>query len=49
MDEKIRTPPPEYPAEPILRDRTRPRPAKTRSVVGRVVGFLVVIGLLIGA
>jgi membrane fusion protein, multidrug efflux system len=49
MDEKIRTPPPEYPAEPILRDRTRLRPAKTRSMLGRVVGFLVVIGLLIGA
>ena len=49
MDEKIRTPPPEYPAEPILRDRTRARPAKARSVLGRVVGFLVVIGLLIGA
>lgn len=48
MDEKIRTAPPEYAPEPILRDRARPRPAKTRSVVWRVVGFLVVVGLLVG-
>ena len=49
MDEKIRTPPPEYAPEPILRDRTRQRPTKTRSTLRRFVGFLVVIGLLVGA
>jgi membrane fusion protein, multidrug efflux system len=49
MDEKIRTPPPEYPPEPILRDRTLPRPTRTRSVLRRSLGLLVVIGLLVGA
>jgi membrane fusion protein, multidrug efflux system len=49
MDEKTRTAPPEHPPEPILRDRTLPRPAKARSGLRRFLGFLVVIGLLIGA
>jgi membrane fusion protein, multidrug efflux system len=49
MDEKIRTTPPEYPPEPILRDRTLPRPTRTRSVLRRFLGLLVVIGLLVGA
>jgi membrane fusion protein, multidrug efflux system len=49
MDEKIRTTPPEYPPEPISRDRTLPRPTRTRSGLRRFLGFLVVVGLLVGA
>jgi membrane fusion protein, multidrug efflux system len=49
MDEKTRTTPPEYPPEPILRDRTLPQPTRTRSVLRRFLGILVVIGLLVGA
>jgi membrane fusion protein, multidrug efflux system len=49
MDEKIRTTPPEYHPEPILRDRPQPRPTRTRSVLRRFLGILVVIGLLVGA
>jgi membrane fusion protein, multidrug efflux system len=49
MDEKTRTPPPEYGPEPLLRDRPLARPTKPRSALGRLLGFLVVVGLLVGA
>jgi membrane fusion protein, multidrug efflux system len=48
MDEITRTSPPEYAPEPILRDRPLARPTKTRSGLWRVLGFLTVIGLLMG-
>jgi membrane fusion protein, multidrug efflux system len=49
MDEKTRTTPPEYSPEPILRDRPLQRPTRTRSGLRRFLGFLVVVGLLVGA
>jgi membrane fusion protein, multidrug efflux system len=49
MDEKTRITPSEYGPEPILRDRTIPRPTKTRSALWRALGLVVVIGLPIGA